>query len=103
MKLIKMLSEDIKGNIHEAEEKIKTAYKMRDTDKAVADWYKDMAVKHLAFNDAGHSIVVRLIKDAEETNKSNPLYPGMLAVYNEMHAEIMSENAEVQGMIAAYK
>ena len=103
MKLIKMLSEDIKENIHEAEEKIKMAYKMRDTDKAVADWYKDMAVKHLAFNETGHSIVVRLIKDAEEAHKANPLYAGMKAVYDEMHADIMAESAEVQGMIAAYK
>ena len=103
MKLIKRLSEEIKGNIHEAEEKIKIAYKLRDTDKAIADWYRDMAVKHLAFNETGHSNVVRLIKDAEDTHKSNPLYAGMLAVYNEMHADIMAESAEVQGMIAAYK
>lgn len=103
MKMIKKLTEEIKGNIREAEEKIMTAYKMRDVDKAVADWYKEMAVKHLAFNETGHSIVVRLIKETEETNKSNPLYAGMMAVYNEMHADIMAESAEVQGMIAAYK
>ena len=103
MKLIKLLSEEIKHNIHEAEEKIEMAYKMRDADKAIGDWYKDMAVKHLAFNDTGHSIVVRLIKDAEEEHKNNPLYAGMMAVYNEMHADIMAESAEVQGMISAYK
>lgn len=103
MKMIKKLTEEIKGNIREAEEKIMMAYKMRDVDKAVADWYKEMAVKHLAFNETGHSIVVRLIKETEETNKSNPLYAGMMAVYNEMHADIMAESAEVQGMIAAYK
>ena len=103
MKLIKLLSDEIKHNIHEAEGKIEMAYKMRDVDKAVADWYKDMAVKHLAFNETGHSIVARLIKEAEEPNKSNPLYAGMMAVYNEMHADIMAESAEVQGMISAYK
>lgn len=103
MRMIKKLSDDIRENIHEAKEKIMTAYKLKDEDKAVADWYKEMAVKHIAFNEAGHSNVVRLIKAAEETHKSNPLYAGMLAVYNEMHAEIMAESAEVQGMIAAYK
>lgn len=103
MKLIKLLSDEIKHNIHEAEEKIEMAYKMRDADKAIGDWYRDMAVKHLAFNETGHSIVVRLIKEAEETHKANPLYAGMVAVYNEMHAEIMAESAEVQGMISAYK
>ena len=103
MKLIKLLSDEIKHNIHEAEEKIEMAYKMRDADKAIGDWYKDMAVKHLAFNDTGHSIVVRFIKEAEEEHQNNPLYAGMMAVYNEMHADIMAESAEVQGMISAYK
>jgi hypothetical protein len=103
MKMIKLLSEEIRHNIREAKEKIEMAYKMRDADKSIGDWYKDMAVKHLAFNDTGHSNVVRLIKEAEETHKTNPLYAGMLVVYNEMHADIMAESAEVQGMISAYK
>ena len=29
--------------------------------------------------------------------------PGMVAVYEDMHADIMRESAEVQAMIAAYK
>lgn len=103
MKMIKKLSDEIRGNIHEAKEKITTAYKLRDLDKSVADWYKEMAVKHMAFNEAGHNNVTRLIKAAEEEHKANPLYAGMLAVYNEMHADIMAESAEVQGMISAYK
>ena len=103
MRMIKMLSEEIKGNICEAREKICTAYKLKEKDKAVADWYKDMAAQHLAFNQVGHANVKRLIDEAKTKRADDPLMPGMLAVYEDMHAEIVRENAEVQAMIAAYK
>ena len=103
MKMIKMLSEEIKGNICEAREKIGMAYKLREKDKAVADWYKDMAAQHMAFNTAGHANVKRLIDDAKSKHADDKLMPGMVAVYEDMHADIMRDSAEVQAMIAAYK
>ena len=103
MKMIKMLSEEIKGNICEAREKICTAYKLREKDKAAADWYKDMAAQHLAFNTVGHANVKRLIDDAKAKRADDKLMPGMVAVYEDMHADIMRDSAEVQAMIAAYK
>lgn len=103
MRMIKMLSEEIKGNICEAREKICTAYKLREKDKAVADWYKDMAAQHLAFNQVGHACVKKLIDEAKVKRADDKLMPGMLVVYEDMHAEIIRESAEVQAMIAAYK
>lgn len=103
MKMIKILSEEIKGNICEARDKIGMAYKLRDKDKAAADWYKDMAAAHMAFNQAGHSNVKRLIDDAKAKRADDKLMPGMVAVYEDMHADIMRESAEVQAMIASYK
>ena len=103
MKMIKMLSEEIKGNICEAREKIGMAYKLREKDKAAADWYKDMAAQHIAFNTAGHACVKRLIDDAKSKHADDKLMPGMVAVYEDMHADIMRDSAEVQAMIAAYK
>ena len=103
MKMIKMLSEEIKGNICEAREKIGMAYKLREMDKPLADWYKDMAAQHLAFNTAGHANVKRLIDDAKAKRTDDKLMPGMVAVYEDMHADIMRDSAEVQAMIAAYK
>ena len=103
MKMIKMISEEIKGNICEAREKIGMAYKLREKDKAAADWYKDMAAQHMAFNTAGHANVKRLIDDAKAKHADDKLMPGMVAVYEDMHADIMRESAEVQAMIAAYK
>ena len=102
MKMIKMISEEIKGNICEAREKIGMAYKLREKDKAAADWYKDMAAQHMAFNTAGHANVKRLIDDAKAKHADDKLMPGMVAVYEDMHADIMRDSAEVQAMIAAY-
>ena len=103
MQMIKLLSHDIRENIHEAREKIGEAYKLHDKDKATADWYRDMAAAHLRFNDAGHQNVARLIDEVRHKPDASPLTPGMLAVYEDMHADIIRENAEVQAMIAAYK
>lgn len=103
MRMIKKLSAEIKGNIGEAREKIKTAYELRDKDKAAADWYKEMAAAHLNFNGKGHEIVAKQISDAKARTPENPLMAGMTAVYEDMHADIMCESAEVQAMISAYK
>ena len=103
MKMIKVMSDEIRGNISEAREKIKKAYEYRDKDKAVADWYKEMAATHMKFNDTGHSIVTGMIKESREKMSGNLMLPGMIAVYEEIHADIAKEAAEVQAMIAAYK
>ena len=103
MRMIKKVSDAIRGNIHEAKEKINMAYHLRDTDKAVADWYKEMAAAHLAFNSTGHNVVVKLIETARAEKNGNPMLPGMMAVYNEIHTELKREEAEVQAMIQNYK
>ena len=103
MKMIKQISGEIRCNICEAREKIRMAYKLREKDKAAADWYKDMAAQHMAFNQAGHANVKRLIDDAKAKHADDKLMPGMVAVYEDMHADIMRDSAEVQAMIAAYK
>ena len=103
MRMIKKVSDAIRGNIHEAKEKIEMAYRLRDEDKAVADWYKEMAAAHLAFNATGHTVVTKLIDHAKEHMHDNPMLPGMMAVYEEMHADIIAEAAEVKAMIDGYK
>lgn len=103
MWMIKKVSDEIRGNIHEAKAKIEKAYSLHEKDKGVADWYKEMAAAHLAFNENGHKQVVRLIDHAKTTKADNPMMPGMLAVYNEIHADLKKETAEVQAMIQNYK
>ena len=103
MRMIKQINKNIRCNICEAREKIGMAYKLREKDKAAADWYKDMAAQHMAFNTAGHANVKRLIDEAKAKHADDKLMPGMMAVYEDMHADIMRDSAEVQAMIAAYK
>lgn len=103
MKMIKKVSDAIRENIHEAKDKINMAYRLRDEDKAVADWYREMAAAHIAFNTNGHSVVTRLIDTVKTERNGNPLIPGMMAVYNEIHADLKRESAEVQAMIQNYK
>lgn len=103
MRMIKQICGEIRCNISEAREKIGIAYKLRDKDKAAADWHKEMAAQHLAFNSNGHSIVKRMIDDTKAKHSEDKLMPGMMAVYEDLHADLMRESAEVQAMIAAYK
>jgi hypothetical protein len=101
--MIKKVSDAIRHNIFEAKEKIEMAYRLHDEDRAVADWYKDMAAAHIGFNDKGHMVVVKLIDHAKEHMHDNPMMPGMMAVYNEIHADLKKEAAEVHAMIQNYK
>lgn len=103
MRMIKQLSDAIRHNIFEAKDKIEMAYRLHDENKAVADWYKEMAAAHLAFNTNGHTVVTKLIEHAKEHMHDNPMMPGMMAVYNELHADLKREAAEVQAMIQLYK
>lgn len=100
MREIKKVVKDIEGNIREAREKIGKAYQMMEHDRSYADWQRDMALSHLAFNSRGHEIVKRLIADHE--HDTHPLAPGMRAMYEDMHADIMREAAEVRSMIDNY-
>lgn len=103
MRMIKKLSDAIRENIHEARDKINMAYRLNDENKAAADWYRDMAAAHLNFNTDGHNIVSTMITRAREHMADNPMTPGMMAVYNEIHADLKREAAEVQAMIQNYR
>lgn len=101
MKMIKWTSDIIKANLHEARKYINQAYELRDTYQQAAEWCKDMAVKHIEFNAKGHELVKKLVTEAEA--KQSPLAAGMMAVYNDMHAELVREQAEIMAMISTFK
>lgn len=103
MRMIKWTTDIIIGNQHEAEKYIGKAYELRDTHKDAADWCKDMAHKHLEFNAKGHELVKKLISDYTASGQHSALAPGMQAVYNDMHADMMRKHAEIMAMISTYK
>ena len=103
MRIIKCVTDIIKGNLHEAREYIEKAYEIKEDQPDVASWYRQMAQEHLAFNLQGHSIVTDIINAQKATAEGSELYAGMMAVYKELHAEMMSEQAEVSAMVSTFK
>lgn len=103
MKMIKWASDIIAGNLREARKYINKAYELREINKDAADWCKEMAAKHLEFNSKGHELSKKLISDQQTSEHKSDLAPGMMAVYNELHADMIRENAEILAMINAYK
>ena len=106
MKLIKCVSNEMKGNIGEAREKIRKAYELKEADRGAAMWFRDMAEAHIKFNTDGHNVVEKLIesyKNSEEY-KRNPEYAnGMMDAWKAMHADLLAETAEVRAMIEGFE
>ena len=100
MREIRDVVKTIEHNVHEAREKIEKAYSLMERNRPFADWQRDMAAQHLTFNGKGHEIVKKMI--ADQADNQHPLAPGMRAMYEDMHAEIIRETAEVRAMIDSY-
>ena len=100
MREIKHVVKDIEHNIREAREKITRAYNLMESNRPYADWQRDMAMQHIAFNGKGHEIVKKMISDVAAS--TDPLAPGMRAMFEDMHADLMRESAEVKAMIDNY-
>ena len=103
MRMIKWASDIVAGNLREARKYICKAYDLKETCKPAADWCKEMAAKHLEFNNAGHALVKKMIEDYAASGNNSELAPGMRAVYNDLHCDMMREHAEIQAMITGYK
>ena len=100
MREIKHVVKDIEHNIREAREKITRAYNLMESNRPYADWQRDMAMQHITFNGKGHEIVKKMISDVAAS--TDPLAPGMRAMFEDMHADLMRESAEVKAMIDNY-
>ena len=100
MREIKHVVKDIEHNIREAREKITRVYNLMESNRPFADWQRDMAAQHLTFNGRGHEIVKKMIADVAAS--TDPLAPGMRAMFEDMHADLMRESAEVKAMIDNY-
>lgn len=103
MRMIKWASDIISGNLREARKYICKAYELKEECKPAADWCKEMAAKHLEFNGMGHALVKKMIEEYAASGKNSELVPGMRAVYNDLHNDLMREHAEIQAMITGYK
>ena len=106
MRTIKMLANDIECNIREAEEKIETAYRLRNDHPNMGAWYRDMASAHLGFNSKGHELITAEIATYRNTlgYAEHPEYAdGMIAVWQDKHVDLITATARVKSMIDSYK
>lgn len=106
MRTIKMLSQDIECNILEADEKMETAYSLKLEHPAMALWYRDMAQAHLGFNTKGHELVAAEIQNYKNSQHyaDHPEYAdGMLAVWNDKHADLITRTSRIKSMIDSFK
>lgn len=106
MMIIKQLAADIECNIREANDKIGTAYSLRNEHPAEAAWYREMSLAHLNFNTKAHDLIAALITNYKKSDAYNqhPEYAeGMMAVWNAKHADLIKETARVRSMIDTFK
>ena len=103
MKMIKWASDIIAGNIREAKHYADEAFRLKDSNPMASEWCREMANMHLHFNDKGHDYVKRLIANYEASGENSVLAPGMKAVYQEIHADLIRQAAEVRAMLDLYK
>lgn len=105
MLIIKQIARDIACNIREAEDKIGTAYSIRSDHPDEAEWYRDMAAEHLRFNDRAHSLIADLIDRYKHSDAhvEHPEYSaGMMAVWQEQHADLVKDSARVKAMVDSF-
>lgn len=100
---IKKAAKAIDHNVQEAEAHIRKAHEMRETCRMTADWYKDMAQKHLEFNSQGRALYDRKMRDLIDSEGAAEYLPGIKAAYNDWISDINAKTAEVMAMIQMYK
>lgn len=100
---IKKTAKAIDHNVHEARQHIKKAHELREKCRMMADWYKEMAHRHLEFNTQGRAIYDRKMRDLLESQDAAEYIPGIKAAYNDWISDINEETAEVMAMITMYK
>lgn len=100
---IKKTAQMIDKNLQEAERHIKKAHEMRDDCRMTADWYKEMAHRHLEFNVQGRALYERKMRELTEAEGAAEYLPGIKAAYGAWMNDINEKTAEVMAMIQMYK
>lgn len=100
---IKKTAQMMDKNLQEAEKHIKKAHEMRDSCRMTADWYKEMAHRHLEFNVQGRALYDRKMRDLADAEGAAEFLPGIKAAYGDWISDINEKTAEVMAMIQMYK
>lgn len=103
MKNIKITADIIKSNLHEARKYIEMAIEQKEDCPSLSEWARKMAKAHLDFNQDGHAVAKRLIEEYKASGNHSDLAPGMLAMFNVIHADLIKEEAELSAMLQTLK
>ena len=68
-----------------------------------ADWYRDMANRHLEFNTAGKALYDKRMADLAAMPEAAEYIHGIKMAYDSWMRDIAEETAEVQALLAMYK
>ena len=90
MKIIKCLSEKIKGELKDAEAYIDLATEWRKDEPDAANVFAQLSAEEMGHVDKLHTVITQLISRYRQTQGEPPA--GMLAIYNYLH-EQQTENA----------
>ena len=100
---IRRIAKNLMGNVQEAERYAEKAHRYRNTCKMQADWYRDMAAKHLEFNLSGRQLYDKFMRDLAENPEAAKYMAGMHAAYDEWLHEIDEQTAKVHALLNMYK
>lgn len=103
MKNIKITADIIKNNLREARKYIEMAIEHKEDCPHISEWARKMAKSHLEFNQDGHTIAKKLIDEYKASGNHSDLAPGMMAMFNVIHADLIKEEMELMAMIQSFK
>lgn len=85
-------------NVVEARKLMETASALKEKHRRAADWYRDMAIMHLQFNQMGREIARDMMAEYGPHMSADAK-----AVYEDMLGEIMQDCTEAKMMVEMYK
>lgn len=93
-------AEIVWGNLMEARTYAAKAHAAKAEDRQEADWYLEMARRHLEFNNSGLPMLDRMVTEYAQGHTHEG--PGVQSVHKYRRAQWATETAGIQAMIAGY-
>lgn len=101
MKIIEILSDYIREELHDAEKYVKAALKHKEEYPEIADTFYVLANEEINHMQILHNLVTAMIQKYRKENGEPP--SEMLAVYNYIHEKLIDEEKDVKILQGMYK